>query len=735
MNPDTNSAEAEDKSQPIASRAWPYALFFLLTIAMTWPHALFLGTRVPGRYGAVGQDALLNVWGLQQGVKNVLGADRGLFESNAFWPHELSLCFTDHLMGWWPAALFLRLFTDNSVFIYSFLLLSTFFLSACGAYLVALHLTGSRLGAALAGAMFGFCPFRFSQYGHFAGLSLQWMAFSFFFVLRYLDRKEQSEQPPDSEDGSLLPGRSGTAFARLGSILDRPICNAVVAFLFLILQTLCSGIYGLYYCVFLGLYLVLRAGLRKSWSVKGAAALVVWSAALFICLLPFYWPNIVLKKRLGFERTLEENVRLASDVLTILTPPENSMMYTRVLAGMPPGEGQFPGLIVLLLAGYGVWTLWQNGKKETAILFTVCGLSCWVLSLGPRIKFNAEPLVPGPYALLMLLVPVFKVLRMSTRFGAFFIFSLSVLAAFGAKEWLRPRKEKRVQHFVLMLLILCMEYMALPPLGPAPDADGIPPVYQWMASQKEQKAVIELPYTHGYTDAFTMFFSMHHSMKILNGYASFSPPEGMIGVMGLVDFPSRESIRLLQATGADWLVVRQAILQRPLEGVPAGLKPLAHFEDDFVYEIHGDPELHQMKGTPLPKDAYAFSSDADPLVLTRMREEGSFWPSTGFSQPQTSLTISLQRPTRLSAIVLTIHPLADLMPCRFDVWSGGRTLDAQNLIPEFYHSARKNPRSPELILRLPDGNYSDLLIRPAIRTGFRAWPIKGLRLVERSPSG
>jgi hypothetical protein len=331
----------------------------------------------------------------------------------------------------------------------------------------------------------------------------------------------------------------------------------------------------------------------------------------------------------------------------------------------------------------------------------------------------------------MALLPVFKVLRMTTRFGAFFIFSLSILAAFGAREWLRPRREKRVQHFLIMLLIVCMEYMALPPLGPAPDADGVPAVYQWMASQNDQKALIELPYTHSYSDAFTMFFSMHHSMNILNGYSSFSPPEGMIGVMGLVDFPSPESVRLLQATGADWLVVRQGILQRPLQRAYAGLKPLARFEDDFVYEIQGDALLANLKGSLLSESEYTLSSNVEAGALSQMRKDGSFWPLAGFSLSDTSLRISLSQPQRLSAIVLSVHPLADLMPCRFEVWSGQRMLIAENLIPEFYHSAREIPRRPELILRLPDGKYSKLRIRPAIRTGFRAWPINGLRLMLR----
>ncbi|MDA1137996.1 MAG: hypothetical protein O3B01_05395 [Planctomycetota bacterium] len=719
MKPETTSAETTEKMRSIASRAWPYALFFILTITMTWPHALFLGTRLPGRHGAVAQDALLNVWGLQQGVQNVLGANRGLFDSNAFWPHKLSLCFTDHLMGWWPFALFMRLFTDNFVFIYSFLLLSTFFLSACGAYLVALHLTGSRAGAVLAGVIFGFCPFRISQYGHFAGLSMQWMVFSFLFVLRYLKKKDGLVESNASE---IVAEQK-----KPGSWRSRPVCDAVLAFVFLVLQTLCSGIYGLYFCVFLGLYLALRATLRKSWSIRGAATLVAWAAGLFVGLLPFYWPNLVLKNRLGFERTLEENVRLAADVLTILTPPENSMMYTRALAGMPPGEGQFPGVIVLLLAGYGCWALWKNGERETAILFTVCGLVCWVLSLGPQIKFNAVPLIPGPYALLMVLVPVFKVLRMSTRFGAFFIFSLSMLAAFGAKEWLRPRKEKRVQQFALMLLILCMEYLALPSLGPAPDAEGLPQVYQWMASQKEQKAVIELPYTHSYTDAFTMFFSMYHSMNLLNGYASFSPPEGMIGVMGLIDFPSPESVRLLQATGADWLVVRQGILQRPLAEVPKGLKPLARFGDDFVYEIQGDPLLRDWSGQLA--GPYTLTSDVDPEALIRMRNGESAWPSAGFSRPGTGLHIKFPQPQRVSTIVLGMYPLADLMPCRFEVLSEGRLLKTENLVPEFYRWARKNPRRPILTLLVPEDEYSELVLRPIIRTGFRAWPIKDLKLV------
>lgn len=701
----------EEKWRKRLAGCWPAAFFLLLTIILTWPHARDLDFALPGMENeAVDSDALFNVWTLAQAVRNVTGRGDGLFESNAFWPRRLTLCYSDHLFGWLPFALPLSLLTDNFVLIYNILFLLTFVLSGLGVYLLVKDLTGNPIAAALSGVIFAFCPFRMTQYGHFAGESLQWVPFALFCVHRFL-RGQQ-------------------------------LRYAVGGIFFVSLQTVTSGIYGVYFCIYLGSLLLIRAVWRKQASKRGLLTLLICGAAVFLILLPFYWPNLVLKQEMGFARTDRENIRVAADVLTIFGVAEHNIYQWAVGGKLPPGEGMFPGLLVLLFAGYGFLQCWKKGgaAREIAFLYLFGAVLSWLLCLGPRVKFNGAPLLPGPYALLMWVCPWIQVLRMSTRFGALMMLSLAILAGLGISQWLENRPKYLWHYAGAILLILVIEYASVPrPLGAAPDAAGVPGVYQWLAQQPDEKVIVEVPYTHGYTDAFWMYYSIRHGKKILNGYSAYTPPEGKIAVMALVDFPSERAIELLDVTGADWVVVHRDVFPRPVPDHIQGLRLLGRFGPDAVYEILKEPGP-----TPSPElsrvspERYRLSSGREPERLKRMlNSSGASWPSDGFDEPVAEIRIVFPTPTRVRRVELSFDPLADLSPARFrlrgsedgDTW---QELDVSHLLPAFYCSARKEPRCPVLQLELPEQEYRDLAIMPDLAPGMCSWPITRLVLWEQS---
>jgi len=694
---------------------WPFALYLGLTLVLTWPQARDLDFALPGTAeGAVSQDPLLNAWTLAQAAENVKSPDRGLFHSNAFWPRQLTLSYSDHLLGWLPLALPLSLLTDNYALIVNLLYFVSFVLAALGAYWLIREVTGSQVAAAVGGAIFAFCPFRMTQFGHFAGISCHWVPFALLFVYRYL-RKPRA-------------------------------WYAAAAVLFVFLQTLTSGIYGIYFCIYLGLFLLARALWRRAFSWRQVLWLGLCGIILSGLLLPFYWPNIVLQREMGFSRTTEEHVRLAADVLTIFGIPENNL-YRFIFRGLPPGEGMFPGLLVLVLAGYGLARGWRRGgaDREFAFLLLLCAGASWLLSLGPVIKFNARPLVPGPYAVLMKVLPGLGVLRMSTRFGAFMMLSLTILAGLGIREWLATRAGRERLHVALMSLILLLEYAAVPrPLGLAPDGNGVPEVYRWLRDQPADTVAIEVPYTHGYPDAFAMYHSIYHGKRILNGYSSYTPPEGKIAVLGLSGFPSPDSIGLLRATGADVAVVHQEIIEsvlgRPMAQVPAQLKPIQEFGPDKVYAIRDESPPDPAEGlTDLAPAQFAIAATHEPeLARALSTPRGRAWPAAGFVDPATTLQVRLADAEQIVAVELQFDPVADLSPCWFVLSSSvdgaiWHRLEAKHLLPQFYLSARNRPRGPSLFLRLPEGRYRHLALAPDLAAGTRAWPLTHIRLWKAAP--
>jgi hypothetical protein len=505
------------------------------------------------------------------------------------------------------------------------------------------------------------------------------------------------------------------------------------------LQTVTSGVYGIYFCVYLGFLLLLRSALRKGVSAPGVSILLAAGAVLFLLLLPFYWPNITLRQEMGFVQTGRENVRVAADVLTVFGVPEHSIYQWVVGGRLPPGEGMFPGLLVLALAGYGFSRYWRKGgdEREIALLHLSGAVFAWALSLGPSIKFNTTPLCPGPYALLTLVCPWIQVLRMSTRFGALMMLSLAVLAGLGLSEWLASRSRHPGRHTVGIFLILLVEYASVPrPLGAAPDAAGVPPVYQWLRTRPGDPVLVEIPYTHGYADAFWMFYSLHHGKRIVNGYSAYTPPEGKIAVMALVDFPSDASIEFLKATGADWVVVHRDILPATVPEEFAGLRRLAEFGSEAVYEIRKQsPARRPAALLPLSSSQFRLSSETEPSTAAGLAcLPWLSWPSGGFAGPAPELRIGFPEPAHVRRVELDFDPLADLSPARFRIRASedGETwedLTPLHLLPAFYLSARSSPRCPVLPLELPERSYRRLAIRPDLATGACSWPLKGIRIL------
>ncbi len=87
-----------------------------------------------------------------------------LFNANAFYPHPLSLAFSDSLLGYGPAGFF-GSGTVAALVRYNLLFLFAWSLCFVGAYLLARELGLRKLGAAAAAAAFAYAPYRVTEAG------------------------------------------------------------------------------------------------------------------------------------------------------------------------------------------------------------------------------------------------------------------------------------------------------------------------------------------------------------------------------------------------------------------------------------------------------------------------------------------------------------------------------------------------------------------------------------------
>ena len=122
-------------------------MYSVIALAMTWPLAAGLTRDIPWDLG----DSVLNIWILQWGADHWLrflggdlGALRGYFHANIFYPEPLTLAYSEHLTAQVLQILPVYGLTGNIVLSYNLLFLSTFVLSGLGTFLLVRELTGQR---------------------------------------------------------------------------------------------------------------------------------------------------------------------------------------------------------------------------------------------------------------------------------------------------------------------------------------------------------------------------------------------------------------------------------------------------------------------------------------------------------------------------------------------------------------------------------------------------------------
>ncbi len=106
-----------------------------------------------------------------------------LFDANTFYPHPLSLAFSDSLLGYGPAALF-GSGTVAALVRYNLLFLFAWSLCFFGAYLLARELGLGRLGGAAAGIAFAYAPYRVTEAGHLHVISSGGLPLALFLLVR-----------------------------------------------------------------------------------------------------------------------------------------------------------------------------------------------------------------------------------------------------------------------------------------------------------------------------------------------------------------------------------------------------------------------------------------------------------------------------------------------------------------------------------------------------------------------
>ena len=586
---------ARSRSTPETALA---ALFFLAaTAVMTWPQVAHLSDEMTDLW-----DAKLSAWVLHWDYAQALRDPMNLFQAPILHPARYALAFSENF--WGAAAFGFPLLASGASLLlnYNVVFLLGMFLSAFSAWALARYVTGDPLSSIVAGLIYAFLPWRFSQIAH---IHMQWGPFLcllFLFLLRYLHGGER-------RDAILF----GVFFAY-------------------------GGITCIHYAVFSGFLIAVTLALEAACGgpergrrIRGA--LLAVAVGVLVC-LPFAIPYKKASELYGMRRTVGEMEFFSARLADFLSAGSMNRLYGALTRKWWRGEGDFfPGLTPLALAGIAVSRLRRRGpiagsgapispgRRRAArlvdglILLTgvvwLAVLRTPQLAIGPlRLGDPGRALVfltalailrlavafPGGSrfqsladflrrrrldrrAVLMLLVAsagilvalggrtpyyhflfvsfgtAFRAIRAPARGIVLFHVALSVLAAWGLSLLTRGKSPtRRIIWVAAAVVLIGFEYRAFPLNLYSYDIRP-PTVYRWLKNVQPPGAVIEWPLGIPY-DAEHTLRQADHQKPLVNGYSSYFPPSygELWGLMRLRPIPDQiwEAMRELGGSVLVW---------------------------------------------------------------------------------------------------------------------------------------------------------------------------------------
>ena len=637
-------------------------------------------------------DCLLNTWVLGWDHTQLGRDPLHLYDANIFYPYPQTLSYSETLLPLallsWPVAAA----TKNPILAYNFVFFLSCLLNAYAMFLLVKHLTGRALSGLAAGLIFAFSATLMQQITHlqlvaawFIPLALlqlhrffetgRWrhsVLFALFFFLQaltcvYYGLFFLSLLPVLLGVMLLLYGEKANFgfLLKLGAPLlvaglallaySQPFLSLFRKYHFqrgleygadlqnylavpphnLILGKLLSSLGSYEYFLFPGIAALALAAVLAGTKACRFRAMPRWlKRAGFLLCGVFALLAVITLWHSGFKW------KLGSHTFS-LTNPAKQVYILMVLAGM------------FMVAAFIFHIRKHKGPAETRgtpFLYAFTLYASLALSWGAGLTLRGTHVFAhwAPFAWLYDFVPGFKGIRVPSRYAVFFILALAALAGWGL-DFLAGKIRSRALKLALAALLLAglnLEYLSLPQrMMSFPVGRDIPPTYRWLAEQKGDFAVVELPMAGNiYHDAGYMYFSLFHGKKLLNGYSGFLPPTAVFVRELFQDYPSRVSLDLLQDLGVKYVIFHAKRL-RPLRAQLArdrmkevcsdALREVKTFAynlsrptdldsylgDDTIYEVlprPGKPDSSGLEGE-VPPSSWRVESGLNPGLLDKLK--------------------------------------------------------------------------------------------------------------------
>lgn len=714
-----------------------------LTVLVTHPLIWQMAWALPGDLG----DPLLNTFILGWDASRMPRGFNGVWSPPFFFPLKDTLAFSEHLLGVAVFTAPVVWLTGNPLLAYNLAFLGSYVLAGVGMYLLTRSLWGRKDAAFLAALAFAFAPHRVMHVPHLQVLASGWMPLSLWGLHRHF------------ETGSR---RSLAVFGGAFALL-----------------ALSNGYFLYFFAVPVAIVAIgelARMWVTGSGPARGQAVwrrvLALASAALAVAVViaPAAMAYLRVRRAFGLRRDIGEMAAYGARWSDYLRIPDGLWLWMGTLR---VGEGErmlFPGLAIVALAAMALPSLrrawWPAAAPRPAGWRWRVGLYAFVLAMA--VWLSAGPSVPGPYALLVFLVPGFDGLRVPARFVVVVALALGVLGSAGA-SWLLGRTRPRVATAVAVVtgLALTLEgyggsmYMA--PFRPdQPSRAGLD---GWLR-ESPPGGVLELPIAGPALEPFTLVYqynTLRHGHPIVNGFSGYG--YGLQDFLGGPGSPLREPDALpgllagLRAIGVRCVVVHPALfLGRPEFGWPDPERlvdaiaravgegnPGRRFDGAVAWRLEAPAarlpvDESSLVRVPLSEGSMTASAMSDRLRFAVDGDIRTKWLSASPQSGREWIRVEFGRDLNVGRMVVVTDRFGvGDHPRRLEVESetadGSRmSLYAGSFLPMLIRGLATGVAGAPAVLDLPSNRSKALWIRQTGRTRTWQWAVHELQVYERRDS-
>jgi hypothetical protein len=512
-------------------RHWKsFPLFLVLAIFFTLPASLSPGSRLLGDGG----DNYQHAWFVWHFAHALSSAQNPFLTDLILYPYGANLAWStyDPLGGLLAVPFSLAL---GPLVAYNFSVILQLALTAFFAYLLCLRISENVAASMVGAIVFGFSPYMLAHaQGHLALIT----AFPMLLYVLALDHLMRKESPRWKDGLYLGLALLLTAFTHLGYVVFCVLLTVVILLVDLAMR-----------------------GPRRAialWSPLALGALT-----FLVAFSPLLWMMMAASDP-PLPRPLAHIERYSATLVGFVIPSWNHWLWRGAVRSMDLRlfaagyEGTtYPGFAALLLAFLGI-RFAPARQRPWAVRAGVAGLVFFALSLGPQVRLDASPGIPGPAALLYKMEGA-RFLSAPARFHVITSLCLALLASLGVSCLLARLARPRDKGLLALVIVGCLgfEYCTFPfpasPItNPAYEEDRVvtaercslptrihdctvltAPLLDWRFSNKSMWMQLQDGGRYRLADGYTS----HTGEQVVNGLYSKPILRHLLALQGSLDAP------------------------------------------------------------------------------------------------------------------------------------------------------------------------------------------------------